>query len=196
MSSYPTKETPVDAPVIDVIKDRWSPMAFDSAPLSEDQIASLFEAARWAPSSYGEQPWRFVYATKDDEGREVLEGLLAEGNAWAKSAGLLVISFAKKTFDRNGKLNRHCLHDTGAANMSVSLQATSMGLVTHQMAGFDAERANEALGVPDDFEPASMMAVGHPGDPAGLSEDLQKRQNAPRNRMPRAEMAMRGKYGE
>ena len=188
---YPEKQTPNDAPILDVIAKRWSPLAFDPAPLSEEQIASLFEAARWAPSSYGEQPWRYVYASKEDENREALENLLAEGNSWAKNAGLLILSFSKKTFAKNDKPNRHYFHDTGAANFALTLQATHMGLITHQMAGYSVDKANGVLGVPEEFEPCSMIAVGYPNDPNNLSEDLQERQNAPRTRFPATDIAVK-----
>ena len=193
MIPYPKKDTPLDAPIIDPIRDRWSPLAFDPTPLKEEEIRSLFEAARWAASSYGEQPWRYIYAGKNDEGRDAMESLLVDGNSWAKNAGLLITGFAKKTFT-NGKPNGCHVHDTGAASALLTIQATAMGLITHQMAGFDYGRANEALGVPADFEATSMIAVGHPGDPALLSPDLQARQDNPRSRMPQEKFAMRGTF--
>lgn len=191
---YPAKPALSDAPILDIIANRWSPIIFDPTPLKPEQIASLFEAARWAPSSFNEQPWRYVYAGKNDEGRENLESLLAEGNAWAKNAGLLILSFAKKTFARNDKPNRHYLHDTGAASFAITLQATSMGLMSHQMAGFAVDRANSVLGVPDDFEPGSMMAVGYAADPASFPDDMQMRDKAARSRNARDSFAFIGKY--
>lgn len=191
---YPAKPATTDTPLLEVIADRWSPVLFDPTPLKPEQIASLFEAARWAPSSFNEQPWRYVYAGKSDEGREHLESLLAEGNAWAKNAGLLILSFAKKAFARNDKPNRHYLHDTGAASFAMTLQATSMGLVSHQMAGFAVDTANTILGVPDDFEPGSMIAIGYAADPAGFPDDMQTRDKAPRSRNSRDSFAFPGKY--
>ncbi len=191
---YHDKLTPTDAPILDIIQKRWSSLAFEPIQLKEEEIRSLFEAARWAQSSYNEQPWRYMYAAKGDADRETLESLLAEGNSWAKSAGLLIISFAKKTFARNGTQNRHAMHDLGAASALITLQATSMGLNSHQMAGFDVAHANKALGVPTDFEPGSMMAIGHPADPAVLSEALQERERAPRSRNPQGSFAFRGKW--
>lgn len=167
---------------------------FDPAPLTTEQIGSLFEAARWAPSSYNEQPWRYIYAGKNDAGRTELESLLVEGNAWAKNAGLLIVSFAKKTFAKNGKPNRHYLHDTGAASFAITLQATSMGLISHQMSGFAVDKANSVLGVPDDFEPGSMMAVGNAADVSTFPEDMQQRDKAPRGRNPRESFAFPGKF--
>lgn len=191
---YHAKLTPTDAPVLEMIQKRWSSLAFEPIPLKEGMIQSLFEAARWAQSSFNEQSWRYVYAAKHEPGRDTLEGLLSEGNAWAKNAGLLILSFTKKTFARNGKSNRYAMHDLGAASAFLTLQATSMGLNSHQMAGFDVERANEALGVPADFEPGSMIAIGYPADPAVLSEALQERERAPRLRQPQSDFAFRGKW--
>ncbi len=191
---YPKKATPINAPIIDVVKDRWSPLAFDPKPLTDDQLASLFEAARWAQSSYGEEPWRYIYTQKGDDKREILESLLNEGNSWAKNAGVLMISFAKKTFARNGKANKYNLHDTGAASALLTIQATSMGLVTHQMSGYDQARANEALGIPDDYEPGSMMAIGYYPGQNHLPEDMKKREDAPRKRRPANESFFRGKW--
>lgn len=192
--NYPKKPAPAETPIIDTIRDRWSPVAFDPKPLDPHIIASLFEAARWAQSSYNEQPWIYVYAEKSDPGREVLESLLVEGNSWAKNAGLLLVDFSKKTFAKNGKPNRHYLHDLGAANAYITLQATSMGLVTHQMAGFDVEKANAALGVPGDYEPGSMMAIGYYAGQDALPEPLKERENAPRVRKPQSEFVFQGRW--
>ncbi len=191
---FPYKGAPTDTPVIDVIKNRWSPVIFSEDELSEEEISSLFEAARWAPSSYNEQPWRYIYARKKDVEREKLESLLAEGNSWAKQAGLLLLSFARKTFTKNGKPNRHSLHDVGAASALMTLQATAMGLISHQMAGFDISRANTMLGVPSEFEPGSMIAIGHPGDAKKASATFQERDAQERMRNPRSSFVYQGGY--
>lgn len=192
---YPRKPAPTDLQILEPIKERWSPRAVSSRPIEEEKIRLLFEAARWAPSSYNEQPWRYVYATKDDgDAREKLENLLTPGNAWAKPAYLLILSFYKKTFTYNGKENRHGLHDTGCASGYLALQAPSLGLVAHQMEGFDFKNANVVLGVPDDFFPGSMIAVAYPDDPKKLDEKLQKGEYAPRQRKPQQEFVYRGKY--
>lgn len=190
-----SKDTPLDAPILDLLTKRWSPVHFDKQPLTAEQIASLFEAARWAPSAFNEQPWLYVYASSDDgEKREALESLLVEGNAWAKKAGLLILSFAKKTFARNGKENAYALHDTGAASLQLVLQATSMGLITHQMSGFDHEKANALLQVPAEYMPGSMIAIGHMGDPATISPEEKKREDAPRLRNPIHKFVFHGQY--
>lgn len=188
----PRKPALTDLPILEAIRERWSPYAFDARPIEQEKIETLFEAARWAPSSFNEQPWRYVYAQKNDGApREAMESLLMPGNDWAKQAGLLIVSFFKKTFTYNGKPNRHALHDTGAASAYLTAQLTALGLIGHQMAGFDAAKANILLGVPEDFEPGSMIAVGYPGDPASLPEDLRKREEAPRSRKEQGEFALR-----
>ena len=180
--AYPTKSTPLDAPVSKLIEQRWSPLAFNDKELSAEDIASLFEAARWAPSAFNEQPWRYVYAQKNDTNRAAIESLLMDGNSWAKNAGLLIVSFAKPTFTYNGKENKHALHDLGCASGYLVLEATARGLASHQMSGFFADKANEALGVPKEFIPGSMIAIGFPGDAGTLSPELEKREDAPRSR--------------
>ena len=191
--TIPHKPAPVAYPILDPILERWSPLAFSDRLVEPEKIATFFEAARWSPSSYNEQPWRYIYTLKDDGTfREALEGLLAPGNAWAKNAGVLGISFARRTFAKNGKENRSALHDLGCATGYMMLQLSSLGLVGHQMAGFDSENANSILGVPEDFLPGSMMAIGYPGDHAALSEDLQKREDGPRNRNAVDAFAFRG----
>ncbi|MFA6522910.1 MAG: nitroreductase family protein [Candidatus Peribacteraceae bacterium] len=193
--TYPHNLAPTNLPILSAIAERWSPIAFSPRTIEPEKIATVFEAARWAPSSFNEQPWRYVYALKEDEEeRTRLESLLSEGNAWAKEAGLLLISFAKKTFARNGKENMHFLHDLGCATGFLALQLPSLGLIGHQMAGFDRDHANGVLGVPDDFLPGSMMAIGYPGDPTVLPPALQERGKAPRVRRPQSEFAFRGKW--
>jgi nitroreductase len=194
MIPYPTKSTHTDAPIADLLQDRWSPVHFSEAPVPKEMIASLFEAARWAPSCFNEQPWLYVYAGTDDgETREAINSLLVPGNAWAKKAGLLIVSFAKKTFARNGKPNQYSLHDTGAASLQLVLQATALGLVSHQMAGFDHAKAKEVLHVPDEYEAGSMIAVGFPGDPATISPEAKERESGPRQRRKVSEFVFHGK---
>jgi nitroreductase len=195
MQHIPEKPAATDLPVIDPIVRRWSPVIFSGQPIDLKTIATLFEASRWAPSSFNEQPWRYVYATKDDgEQRAKLESLLMDGNTWAKDAYLLLISFTRKKFARNAKENRHAMHDLGAASGFLTLQAVSMGLMTHQMAGFHVDKANETLGVPADFVPGSMMAVGYSGDIAGAKPDMKERDAGPRQRNEQQKFAFHGKW--
>ncbi len=185
-------------PIHDLIRDRWSPLAFDSKPVEPEKLGSLLEAARWAASSYNEQPWAFVVATKEDtDAFQALFNCLAEGNQpWTQDAPVLLLSVAKEQFSRNGKPNRHAAHDVGMANANLVLQAMSMGLYCHMMAGFEPQKARHTLGIPEGWDPLTMMAVGYLGDAKTLSEDLQKREGAPRSRKPLDEFIFTGKWGE
>lgn len=169
-----------------LIEKRWSPRAFDdSRELTTEEINMLFEAARWAPSSMNEQPWLYYYATRRD--RELFSKFmdcLNPGNSiWAEKVDLIVMSVARKKFSRNDKPNRHALHDTGAANVLLALQAAEMGLQAHQMGGFDIKKATELFNLdPELFEPVTFISVGKPSDPDKLSDELKARELAPRIR--------------
>jgi len=191
------KPAPVDYPVQDVIKNRWSPRAFSDKPVSPDVLRSLFEAARWAPSSNNEQPWAYIVATKDDvENFEKSLGALVEFNAnWAKHAPVLAIAVAQLAFAKNNAPNRNAQYDVGAASMQLSIEATARGLVVHQMAGFDPETAKEAYEIPHGWEPIAAMAIGYPGDASSLPEPYQTREKAPRSRKPIREFVMSGQWG-
>lgn len=191
------KPAPVEYPVQDIIKNRWSPRAFANKPVSPEVLRSLFEAARWAPSSSNEQPWAYIVATKDDpENFEKSLGALIEFNAgWAKNAAVLVIAVAELAFARNNAPNRNAQYDVGAASMQLSLEATARGLVVHQMAGFDPETAKESYDIPQGWEPIAAMAIGYPGDASSLPEPYQSRENAPRSRKPIREFVMSGQWG-
>jgi len=154
---------------------RWSPRAMNGAPISDAEMMSLFEAARWAPSTYNEQEWRFLYARRDTPQWATFFDLLAEGNrAWCRHAALLSVVVSHKVFARNGKPNPVHIFDTGAAFENLALQGTAMGLIVHGMQGFDFEKARTALAVPEDFAVAAMFAVGRPGDPEHLPADYRK----------------------
>jgi len=177
-------------PIHDLVAKRWSPRAFAPRPVDRESIGSLLEAARWAPSCFNEQPWRFLVATQEDaEGFERLASCLMGGNAWAREAPVLLLSVARLTFERNDKPNRHAWHDVGLATMSLVLQAQALGLVVHQMAGFEAAKAVELLGLPAGFEPVTMIALGHSEDPASLPDELRERELAPRSRKALGEVA-------
>ena len=145
--------------------------------LTDEEVFQLFEAARWAPSTFNEQEWRFHYARRDSPHWTSFFGLLAEANkVWCENAAMLVLILSHKVFNRNGKPNPVHLFDCGAAFQNLALQGTAMGLVVHGMAGFDFDRARDELFVPDDYAVAAMFAVGRPGDPAKLPPDLQERE--------------------
>ncbi|MGH9676478.1 MAG: nitroreductase family protein, partial [Candidatus Acidiferrum sp.] len=139
---------PTDFPVHELIRDRWSPRAFADKEVAPEVLRSLFEAARWAPSSYNEQPWAYLVATKDDqENFAKMLGVLIEFNAgWAKHAAVLALAVAELTFAKNGQTNRNAQYDTGAASALLSVEATARGLVVHQMAGYDKEKARQVFG--------------------------------------------------
>jgi nitroreductase len=185
-------EKPADTqyPIHDVMRRRWSPRAFDERPIEPEKLRSLFEAARWAPSSNNGQPWRFLVATRDNkiDYDRLLNCLVEANQKWAYRAPVLLLSVAKLQFE-DGSPNRHALYDTGMAVENLSLQATELGLAAHQMAGFDIDRARADCQIPEGYEPVAMMAVGYPGDPAILSERLRVREVQPRVRKPLTEFA-------
>ena len=180
-------EKPADTqyPIHDLLRQRWSPRAFDDRSIELEKLGSLFEAARWAPSSNNHQPWRFLVATKENKAEyDRLFNCLMEGNqAWAHRAPVLLLSVAELQFE-DGSQNRHALHDMGMAAENVVLQATALGLVAHQMAGFRIDQARADCQIPHGYEPVAMIAVGYPGDPALLSDRLRVREVQPRSRKP------------
>ncbi len=186
-----------DFPVHDLIRDRWSPRAFSDRAVPRDVLQSLFEAARWAPSCYNEQPWAYLVATRDDkESFAKLLSVLVEFNAnWAKSAPVLAIAVAELAFAKNSTPNRNAQYDTGAASALLSLEATAHGLAVHQMAGFDAEKARQVFGIPAGWEAIAALAIGYPGDPDSLPQPLREREVAPRTRKPLSEFVMAGNWG-
>src|SRR6202040_1937413 len=156
------KRAPTDCPVHDFITERWSPRAFSDKPVAPDVLASLFEAARWAPSSSNEQPWAYIVATRDDrENFEKMLSVLVEFNAnWAKNAPVLALAIAELAFAKNNAPNRNAQYDTGAATALLSVEATAHGLAVHQMAGFDPEKARQVFGIPAGWEAIAALAIG------------------------------------
>jgi len=191
------KPAPTEFPVHDLIRDRWSPRAFSDKPVDREILASLFEAARWAPSSSNEQPWAYLVATKDNpEDFAKMVSVLVEFNAdWAKNAPVLALAVSHLKFQSNGNPNRNAFYDTGAATILFSVEATARGLYVHQMAGFDPAKAKQVFEIPTDWEPIAAFAIGYPGDPNSLSQKLQDREIAPRTRKPLTEFVMSGRWG-
>jgi nitroreductase len=164
-----------DHPIEPLIYRRWSPRAMSGEPLEQRELFTLFEAARWAPSTYNEQEWRFLYGRRESASWPIFFDLLMEANqVWCKNAAVLVVVLARKTFERNGKPNPVHLFDCGSAWENLALQATAMGLVSHGMAGFDFEKARVDLKVPEEYAVAAMFALGRPGDPADLPEQARE----------------------
>jgi nitroreductase len=183
-----------DHPVEPLIVARWSPRAMSGEALTDEEIRTLFEAARWAPSTYNEQEWRFLYARRATPQWQTFFDLLVEGNqAWCDRAALLVVILAHKVFSRNGKPNPVHLFDSGCAFENLALQGTAMGLVVHGMQGFDFDKARTALKVPDDYAVAAMFAAGRPGDPMQLPQHLQEREK-PSDRMPVKQIICEGAF--
>jgi nitroreductase len=190
------KPAPVQHPIHELLSRRWSPRAFGSRPIEPETLASLFEAARWAPSCNNAQPWRFILARKEDpQIYERFLGCLVEGNRkWAHRAPVLILSVAKLTFE-DGSRNRHAYHDVGLAAENLALQATAVGLAAHQMAGYSVHTASAEFAIPPDFDPVAAIAIGYPGDPALLDERLRQREMNPRVRNPMGEFVFTGEWG-
>ena len=182
--------------VDDLFVRRWSPRALSGEEISEGELLSLFEAARWAPSSYNGQPWRFLYARRGTPAWQTFYDLMVEFNqSWAGEAAALVVIVSRETFEHNGKPARTHSFDAGAAWMSLALQATLSGLVAHGMQGFDYDRAKEVLGVPDGYQVEAMVAIGRPGERDDLPEKMQKTEQ-PNSRKNVSEIAFEGAFPE
>jgi nitroreductase len=179
-----------------LIEKRRSTVSFSDKPVEGQKIHLLFEAARWAPSSYNEQPWRFIYGVKDDENSyEKLFDCLMEGNKeWVKNAPMIILSVAKQDFTLNGNPNFYARHDVGLATENLMIQAVQMGLMVHPMGGFDKKKATAELAIPEGFEPVAMIAVGYPGELNELPENLKKREEGERVRKAQDEFVFRGQW--
>lgn len=178
-----------------VIINRWSPRSFVNDEISDKELFSLFEAARWAPSSSNGQPWRFIYAKRNSKNWNNLFNLLIDFNKqWCVDASALVVIISRKNFEHNGQPSITHQFDTGAAWENLAIQAVSQGLITHAMAGFDYEKARKDLAVPDDYDVSAMIAIGKRGPKEKLSTELQARE-IPNTRKPLSEIVMEGKFG-
>jgi nitroreductase len=178
------KSSNVDHPISDLIRSRRSIRSFAPKLVEPEKIQSLFEATRWAPSSSNEQPWIYIYATREQTElwNKLFEPLNDGNKIWVKDAGLLIASLARKKFTRFDSANSHAMYDLGAANAFLSLQAVELGLQIRQIAGFHKLKAIENLNIPDVYEVGVFIAVGYPGDPESLPEFLKQRELAPRER--------------
>jgi nitroreductase len=181
------------------IANRWSGRAYDATkPVTHEQVIALLEAARWAPSCYGDQPWRFIVWNKceDAAGWQQAFDCLVQGNqGWAKDAQVLVLVCADTLFGHNQKPNRFAQYDTGAAVENLCLQATALGLMAHQMGGYDADLAREKFNVPEQYTLMAMLTVGYPADINSLSGETLQRETAQRSRKPLSEVFFTGQWG-
>jgi nitroreductase len=187
-----------DYPIHPLLAERRSLRAFSRKTVEPEILGSLLEAARWAPSCANEQPWSFLVAVKDDKPEfERLLGCLIEFNReWAQHAPVLILSVARMIFQSTGKPNRHAFHDVGQAIASLTVQATASGLVVHQMAGFDVEKARREFAIPHDHEPVAVTAIGYPGSPAELPDKLRQKELAPRQRKALADFVFECSFGQ
>jgi nitroreductase len=187
-----------DHPVNDLIAQRWSPYAFADRPVAKEDLLALFEAARWAPSSYNEQPWSYVVATRQEpEEFAKLLSCLVEGNqAWAKAAAVLALGCTSLVFSRNGKPNDAAQHDLGLASATLLVEATARGLAVHQMIGILPDRARVVYQIPENVRPLTGIAIGYAGDAAALAENLRGRDAARRPRKPLASFLFTGQWGK
>ncbi|HZA70307.1 MAG TPA: nitroreductase family protein [Nitrososphaeraceae archaeon] len=181
-------------PINPLILNRWSPRSMTGEELDNEEIMSLFEAARWAPSSYNNQPWRFIYAKRNTKHWDRLFNLLANGNRiWAKNSALLVVVISRKNFEYNEKPARTHQFDAGSAWENLALEAFSRGIVAHGMQGFDYDKARIDLEIPTDFEVMAMIAIGKKGTPESLPPELQEKEKLA-DRKPLKDIVMEGIY--
>jgi nitroreductase len=188
--THEKKKAPPVPGVLPVFHERWSPRSFQDREVSRATLAKIFEAARWAASSNNEQPWRFLVGTRGSETyRKIFESMVEFNQKWARTAPVLALGIARATFIRGGAKNRHALYDLGAATSYMTLQAAALGVATHQMAGFDPEKAGTLLGIPEEYDIGAVIAIGYQDDPAKLSDPtLIERELAPRARKPLGEI--------
>jgi nitroreductase len=186
------KKAPHVSGVLPIFHERWSPRSFAAREVSAEALAKVFEAARWAASSYNEQPWRFLVGTRGSETYEKIFASLGEFNQkWAVTAPVLILGIANTRFSHNGKPNRYAVYDLGAAASYMTLEAASLGLGTHQMAGFDQDKARKLLGIPEEYAIGSVIALGYQDDPEKLGEQaLIEREIEPRQRKALSEFVL------
>ena len=172
-----------DNPIHELISKRWSARAFSTRPVEKSKLLSILEAARWAPSSHNEQPWRFIVFTNDNlEKLKKAQSVLKDINDYAKRAPILICAITKKTYSDNSNYNRLHFHDLGAANENMFLEAFNQGLIMHEMGGFDVQKAREVFNIPEDFEVGIMIAIGYQDSPEVLPERLRGKSSSTRER--------------
>ena len=190
------KKAATDFPIQHALADRWSPYGFEDRPVAEAEISSLFEAARWAASSYNEQPWHYIVATKEapEEFDRLLSCLVEANQAWAKAAPVLVLGVVAMRFAKNKQDNRAAVHDLGLASGNLVMEATTRGLSVHQMIGILPDKAREVYKIPEHYEAWTAMAIGYNADPSTLPDRLKERDLAPRQRKPLSDFVFAGHW--
>jgi len=192
------RNAPTDHPVLPAIAARWSPRSYLDTPVPDAVLHSILEAGRWAASAYNEQPWQYLITRKENEPEafaKLLGCLVSFNQGWIGSAPVLMLACARLNSAGTGKPNPWSHYDTGQASNGMAIQAASMGLQLHQMAGFDAEAARAAFSIPEDVAPIAAIVLGMPGPASALPEQLAQRETAPRTRKPAGEMFFLGKWG-
>ncbi len=194
------RKAPTRVPINELLAKRWSPRAFDvNRAVPREQLAVLLEAARWAPSCNGDEPWRYLIfdRKRDPEGWQKAFDCLSENNRkWVKNVPLLLLSCGGSTFEHNGKPNRYGQHDTGAASVYLALQGAAIGLAVHQMGGYDAQKARAAFNIPEEYTPMAMIAVGYQASPDVLDEETKAKELKPRSRKPLETHFFEGEWGK
>jgi nitroreductase len=178
------KHAPAVDGVLPIFHQRWSPRSFADRDVAPAELAKVFEAARWAASSFNEQPWRFLVGVRGSEAyKKIFNSLVPFNQAWATTAPVLILGAVKTRFSHNDTPNRVAFYDLGAASSYLTLQAAALGLATHQMAGFDPDAARKAFGIPEVYEIGAVIALGYQGEPAALpNEQFVAQEVAPRTR--------------
>ncbi len=191
-----TKLAKTDHPISELIAKRWSARAFSTRPVERSKLLSVLEAARWAPSSRNEQPWRYIVFTNDNPDKlKKAQSVLKDINNYAKRAPILICAITKKAYSDNGNYNRLHFHDLGAANENMFLEAFNQGLIMHEMGGFDVQKAKEVFKVPEDFEAGIMIALGYQDVHRVLPDSLRQKAHLPRERKPLSEIAFLEELG-
>jgi nitroreductase len=192
-----TKRAETDYPINDLAAKRWSPYCFSRNKVSCEDLCSLFEAARWAASSYNEQPWSYILARQEqnDEFQRLLSCLVEANQCWAGNAPVLALGIASLNFSRNNKPNRAAIHDLGQASASLALEATARGLYVHQMIGILPDKARELYAIPEGHEPMTAIAIGYAGEAGDFPQELGERDANRRPRKPLEEFVFGSNWG-
>jgi nitroreductase len=191
------KKALTDYPIHELLAERWSPYAFQDRPVSQADLRSLFEAARWSASSYNEQPWSYLVATKEnpDHFQQLLSCLVEANQIWAQNASVLALGIASLRFTRNNQENKAAIHDLGLASGNLVVEATARGICVHEMIGILPDKARDLFDIPENFEAWTAMAIGYRGDPITLPDALKERDLSPRQRKPLDQFVFSGKWG-